>query len=81
MGRDGFDRDCVRHHAFYRSERFPGCRQFAPKLAGLFTGGCLCNAVVGSCPSVFGAFSPPQKFRFPEMETLVRRDAVRMRVY
>ena len=80
MRGDGFDRDCVRHHAFRHSKRFPDGLQ-----KRLFGGPCGISLVSAAVPPrTSGLFSSPLsphiKIRFPETETPVRErrfDSVR----
>ena len=66
------------HHAFRLSKRFPGCPVTSAQLAELWRELRLCQGLCELPGDVSSPLSLRKKFGFPETETPVRRDAVRM---
>ena len=66
---DGFECDCVRHHAVPRSERFPGSWRIALELAALRATAQSPRERMSSSRGTPAPFSLTAKSRFPEIET------------
>jgi hypothetical protein len=87
--RDRFDEDCVLgtqfessrlHHAFRRRRRFPSYPIIAAHSADLLAGALSPRRSLRTFQDVSSPLSPRRNFHFPETETSVRRDTVRMQI-
>src|SRR5262245_52189820 len=77
QGGDGFDWDCVRHHALSQLWRFPEGARGAPIWRGSCATTWYLRPVICGSGDLWGLFSPPRKSRFPATDTTVRKDSVR----